>query len=144
MAEDLRVSDPEALEVLLTVTEPFRFVDDSTYVRSRKTFITPDTHDEVLDIRLNIHLADILALEPARLKHFYRAYRLCMEKTRSQPTALRSRFPAQKLSPSSPRPASVAWAAATSIVTNGTTAFAFSTGRGVGHATPENDDQRVL
>ncbi|SES22371.1 gamma-butyrobetaine dioxygenase [Tranquillimonas rosea] len=82
VAEDLRARDPEAFEVLSTVTVPFRFQDASTDIRSRKTVITLDTRGEVSELCFNAHLADILDLEPARMKSFYRAYRVLMEMTR--------------------------------------------------------------
>lgn len=82
VAEDLRARSPEAFEVLSTVTVPFRFHDVSTDIRSRKTVITLDTCGGVSEICFNAHLADILDLEPTRLKSFYRAYRLFMEMTR--------------------------------------------------------------
>lgn len=82
VAEDLRARDPEAFEVLSTVTVPFRFHDSGTDIRSRKAVITLDTTGEISEICFNAHLADILDLEPTRLKAFYRAYRRFMEMTR--------------------------------------------------------------
>ncbi|WP_305971175.1 MULTISPECIES: TauD/TfdA family dioxygenase [unclassified Mameliella] len=83
VAEDLSARDPEAFEVLSTVTVPFRFHDANTDIRSRKTVITLNTRGEVSEICFNAHLADILDLEPAQMTSFYRAYRLFMELSRS-------------------------------------------------------------
>ncbi|MEI4235259.1 TauD/TfdA family dioxygenase [Roseovarius sp. D22-M7] len=82
VAEYLRARDNEAFDVLSTVTVPFRFQDGGTDIRARKTVITLDTRGGVSEICFNAHLADILDLEPTRLKSFYRAYRLFMEMTR--------------------------------------------------------------
>ena len=82
VAEDLRARDPEAFEILSTVTVPFRFHDHVTDIRSRKTVITLDTRGKVSEICFNAHLADILDLDPAVMTAFYRAYRRFMEMTR--------------------------------------------------------------
>lgn len=82
VAQDLRSRDPEAFETLSTVTVPFRFHDRDTDIRSRKAVITLDTRGEVSEICFNAHLADILDLDPAQMKAFYRAYRLFMQMTR--------------------------------------------------------------
>lgn len=82
VAVDLRDRDPEAFEVLTTTTVPFRFQDRSTDIRSRKAVITLDGDGAVSEICFNAHLADVLDLSPARLKAFYRAYRLFMQMTR--------------------------------------------------------------
>jgi gamma-butyrobetaine dioxygenase len=82
VAQDLRARDPEAFEVLSTVTVPFRFHDRQTDIRSRKTVIALDTRGEVSEICFNAHLADILDLDPGIMAPFYRAYRLSMEMTR--------------------------------------------------------------
>ncbi|MZR13335.1 DUF971 domain-containing protein [Maritimibacter sp. DP07] len=82
VARDLRARDPEAFEVLSTVTVPFRFHDRHTDIRSRKTVIALDTRGEVSEICFNAHLADILDLDPGIMTPFYRAYRLLMEMTR--------------------------------------------------------------
>lgn len=78
VAEDLRAGDPAAFEILATTAVPFRFHDRDTDIRSRKTVITLDGRGAVSEICFNAHLADILDLDPARLKPFYRAYRLFM------------------------------------------------------------------
>ncbi len=82
VAGDLRAQAPEAFEVLSTVTVPFRFQDQVTDIRARKTVITLDTRGDVSEICFNAHLADILDLEPSAMTSFYRAYRLFMEMTR--------------------------------------------------------------
>ena len=83
VAEDLRERDPEAFEVLSTVTVPFRFHDAETDIRSRKTVITLDTRGDVSEICFNAHLADILDLDAEQMTAFYRAYRQFMEMTRA-------------------------------------------------------------
>ncbi|MHA7874395.1 TauD/TfdA family dioxygenase [Roseivivax sp.] len=82
VAEDLKAEDPEAFEVLSTVTVPFRFHDAETDIRGRKTVITLDARGEVSEICFNAHLADILDLDPKNMAPFYRAYRRFMELTR--------------------------------------------------------------
>lgn len=82
VAQDLKSRDPDAFEVLSTVSVPFRFHDVGTDIRFRKTVITLNTRGEVSEICFNAHLADILDLEPAQMMAFYRAYRLFMEMTR--------------------------------------------------------------
>ncbi len=82
VAEDLRAQDPEAFEVLSTVTIPFRFQDGQTDIRSRKTVISFNTRGEISEICFNAHLADILDLAPEIMIPFYRAYRMFMEMTR--------------------------------------------------------------
>ncbi|KUF10757.1 TauD/TfdA family dioxygenase [Pseudoponticoccus marisrubri] len=82
VAEDLRARDPQAFEVLSTVTVPFRFHDSVTDIRSRKTVIALDSRGRVSEICFNAHLADILDLAPAQMTPFYRAYRQLMEMTR--------------------------------------------------------------
>lgn len=83
VAEDLRNRDPEAFEVLSTVTVPFRFHDATTDIRSRKAVITLDSDGNVSEVCFNAHIADVVDLEPALIRPFYRAYRLFMEMTRS-------------------------------------------------------------
>ena len=77
-AEDLRKGDPEAFELLTSITIPFRFHDKVTDIRSRKAVITLDSDGEVSEICFNAHLADILDLDPAQMPAYYRAYRKFM------------------------------------------------------------------
>lgn len=88
VARDLQSRDPQAFEVLTSVTVPFRFHDAVTDIRSRKTVITLDTRGDVSEICFNAHLADILDLEPEVMPDFYRAYRQFMEMTRDPAYAL--------------------------------------------------------
>ncbi len=82
VAEDLRARDPQAFEILSTVTVPFRFHDADTDIRSRKTVIVCNEGGAVSEICFNAHLADIVDLEPAVMLDFYRAYRLFMQMLR--------------------------------------------------------------
>ncbi len=82
VAEDLRASDPEAFELLTTVTVPFRFHDADTDIRARKAVITLDVNGEVSEICFNAHLADILDVDPEVMTAYYAAYRAFMERTR--------------------------------------------------------------
>ena len=83
IAEDLRHSDPEAFELLATVSIPFRFHDQDTDIRNRKTVINLDEQGEIIEICFNAHLADILDLAPDLMSRYYRAYRQFMILTRS-------------------------------------------------------------
>ncbi|WP_293575428.1 TauD/TfdA family dioxygenase [Phaeobacter sp.] len=83
IAEDLRSSDPEAFELLSTVSVPFRFHDEETDIRNRKKVINLDEDGQVIEICFNAHLADIFDLEPALMTRYYRAYRKYMMMTRS-------------------------------------------------------------
>jgi gamma-butyrobetaine dioxygenase len=82
VAEDLRERDVDAFNILASVTVPFRFHDEDTDIRFRKTVITLDDDGSVSEICFNAHLADIVDLEPEEMTAFYRAYRLFMEMTR--------------------------------------------------------------
>lgn len=81
-AEDLRTEDPQAFELLSTVSVPFRFHDRDTDIRARKHVITLDEEGAVSEICFNAHLADILDLDPAIMPAYYRAYRRYMQLTR--------------------------------------------------------------
>ncbi|MBT8152500.1 TauD/TfdA family dioxygenase [Epibacterium ulvae] len=83
VAEDLRSRDPEAFEVLSTISVPFRFQDETTDIRSRKAVITLDSDGNVSEVCFNAHIADLVDLESDQMVPFYRAYRLFMEMTRS-------------------------------------------------------------
>ena len=82
VAEDLKVQDSEAFDILSTLSVPFRFHDAETDIRSRKTVVTLDDAGEVTEVCFNAHLADILDLPADRMTGFYRAYRTFMEMTR--------------------------------------------------------------
>lgn len=82
VAEDLRTADPEAFEILSTVSVPFRFHDNETDIRSRKRVIELGAKGEVREVCFNAHLADILDLDPSTMTTFYRAYRKFMQMTR--------------------------------------------------------------
>ncbi|WIY26988.1 TauD/TfdA family dioxygenase [Parasedimentitalea psychrophila] len=83
IAEDLRQLDPEAFELLSTVSIPFRFHDEDTDIRSRKKVINLDEDGQVIEICFNAHIADVLDLEPALMTRYYRAYRQYMIMTRA-------------------------------------------------------------
>nr|WP_282182111.1 TauD/TfdA family dioxygenase [Aliiroseovarius marinus] len=83
IAEDLRDQDPEAFELLSTVSVPFRFHDEDTDIRNRKKVINLDEDGQVIEICFNAHLADIFDLEPELMTRYYRAYRQFMIMTRS-------------------------------------------------------------
>ena len=82
IAEDLRQLDPEAFDLLSTVSIPFRFHDDITDIRSRKKVINLDEDGQVIEICFNAHIADVLDLEPTLMTRYYRAYRQYMIMTR--------------------------------------------------------------
>ena len=63
IADDLRRSDPEAFDLLSTISIPFRFHDDTTDIRSRKKVINLDEGGQVIEICFNAHIADVLDLE---------------------------------------------------------------------------------
>lgn len=83
IAEDLRISDPEAFDLLSTTSIPFRFHDQGTDIRNRKKVINLDEQGQVIEICFNAHLADILDLAPDLMSRYYRAYRQFMIMTRS-------------------------------------------------------------
>ncbi|MFC2966804.1 TauD/TfdA family dioxygenase [Acidimangrovimonas pyrenivorans] len=83
VAEDLRAEDPDAFEILSTVSVPFRFHDAQTDIRSRKTVIELDRDGGVSEICFNAHLADILDLPATQMPAYYRAYRAFMARTRA-------------------------------------------------------------
>jgi len=83
IAEDIRTQDPEAFELLSTVSVPFRFHDHETDIRNRKKVINLDENGRVIEICFNAHLADIFDLEPALMTRYYRAYRQYMILTRA-------------------------------------------------------------
>lgn len=82
VAADLRRQDPEAFEILSTVSIPFRFHDTETDIRSRKKIITLNESGEVSEICFNAHLASFLDIAPDKMAAYYRAYRRFMEVTR--------------------------------------------------------------
>ncbi|CUH63435.1 Gamma-butyrobetaine dioxygenase [Thalassovita gelatinovora] len=82
VAEDLRQSDPEAFEMLSTVSIPFRFHDAVTDIRNRKKVINLDEDGQVIEICFNAHLADFFDLAPDLMTPYYRAYRQVMQMTR--------------------------------------------------------------
>ncbi|MFW2587862.1 TauD/TfdA family dioxygenase [Sagittula sp. SSi028] len=83
VAEDLRDADPQAFDLLTRVTVPFRFHDQHTDIRSRKTVIVLNETGNVSEICFNAHLADIMDLAADQLPAFYRAYRSFMQRLRS-------------------------------------------------------------
>ena len=82
IAHDLRETDPEAFELLSTISVPFRFHDEDTDIRSRKKVINLDENGQVIEICFNAHIADVLDLEPSLMVRYYRAYRQFMIMTR--------------------------------------------------------------
>jgi len=74
VAEDLRKIDPEAFNLLATVSIPFRFHDDEYDIRCRKTVINLDENQQVREICFNTHLAGIFDLEPDLVEAYYLAY----------------------------------------------------------------------
>ncbi|MFY0681903.1 MAG: TauD/TfdA family dioxygenase [Thalassovita sp.] len=83
IAEDLRREDPEAFELLSTVSIPFRFHDEDTDIRSRKRVINMDEDGQIIEICFNAHIADILDIAPSLMAPYYRAYQLYMRMTRA-------------------------------------------------------------
>ena len=82
VAEDLREADPEAFELLSTVTVPFRFHDDDYDIRSRKQVITLDEDGALKEICFNAHIAGILDIAPDLMPRYYTAYRTFMQMSR--------------------------------------------------------------
>lgn len=82
VAEDLRVQDPEAFDLLSTVSVPFRFHDDDYDIRSRKKVITLDEDGALKEICFNAHIASILDIAPDLMPQYYRAYRTFMQMSR--------------------------------------------------------------
>ena len=82
MAEDLRTENPEAFEVLSTITVPFRFHDRTHDIRTRKRVINLTDTGAIDEICYNAHLASIFDLAPDTMRQFYAAYRAFMAKMR--------------------------------------------------------------
>jgi gamma-butyrobetaine dioxygenase len=74
VAADLRESNPEAFEILATVSIPFRFQDEEYDIRSRKTVINVDENGVVYEICFNTHIAGIFDLAPEIMETYYLAY----------------------------------------------------------------------
>lgn len=82
VAEDLRRSEPDAFDVLSSVRVPFRFFDENTDIRARKSIIVLDESGAVSEVCFNAHIADILDIQAESMLEFYRAYRLLMQRMR--------------------------------------------------------------
>jgi len=82
VAEDLRKKDPEAFELLSTISVPFRFQDGEYDIRSRKKVITLDEDGALKEICFNAHIASILDIDPDLMPQYYRAYRTFMQMSR--------------------------------------------------------------
>ncbi|MCG7573026.1 TauD/TfdA family dioxygenase [Phaeobacter sp. CNT1-3] len=83
VAEDLRAEDPEAFELLSTISVPFRFHDGEYDIRSRKKVITLDEDGSLKEICFNAHIAGILDIAPEKMPAYYRAYRKFMLMSRA-------------------------------------------------------------
>lgn len=82
IAEDLRVEDPAAFELLCTVPIPFRFHDDDYDIRVREPVIVRNRAGEVIEVRYNAHIAGIFDMAADTMTDYYRAYRAFMMRTR--------------------------------------------------------------
>ena len=82
MAEDLRVEDPAAFDLLCRVAIPFRFHDGAADIRVHEPVITLDRDGAVIEIRYNAHLAAIFDMPAEVMAEYYRAYRAFMARTR--------------------------------------------------------------
>lgn len=82
MAEDLRVEDPEAFDLLCNVAIPFRFHDGDADILVYKPVITLGAAGNVIEIRYNAHLAGVFDMPADIMPAYYRAYRSYMTKTR--------------------------------------------------------------
>lgn len=92
MAEDLRAEDPEAFEILSTVSVPFRFHDAEYDIRRRQHVITLAEDGSVSEICYNGHIAGVFDLPAERMEAYYRAYRAFMAKTRDPAYAVTLRL----------------------------------------------------
>ena len=82
LAQALRERDPEAFEVLSTVSIPFRFHDRDDDLRSRRPVISLDHAGDVSELSWSVHLTDTFDMAPDVLVPYYRAYRAFMALTR--------------------------------------------------------------
>jgi gamma-butyrobetaine dioxygenase len=82
MAEDLRVEDQEAFDLLCNVAIPFRFHDGDADILVYKPVITLGAAGNVIEIRYNAHLAGVFDMPTDIMPAYYRAYRSYMIKTR--------------------------------------------------------------
>lgn len=83
VASDLDENAPELVDRLANTLVPFRFHDQDTDIRARKSVITRNDAGQTIEICFNAHLADVLDLEPDELPLYYAAYRHFMSMTRS-------------------------------------------------------------
>lgn len=84
VAEDLRLADEAAFNLLVNTLTPFRFHDDDYDIRGRKALINLDHQGRVNEICFNPHLANTLDLEPELIQAYYRAYQTFMKMTKSR------------------------------------------------------------
>ena len=71
VAEQLRVNDPKAFEILTTTAVPFRFHDDLDDIRHTAPIIELDDNDQPTTIRFNNWIRDV---DPCADEQFYDAY----------------------------------------------------------------------
>ncbi|MEM7723384.1 MAG: TauD/TfdA family dioxygenase [Pseudomonadota bacterium] len=82
LADALRVSDPDAFDLLSTVAIPFRFHDRDDDLRSRRPVIALNHAGEVTELSWSVHLTDTFDMPPDQMAPYYRAYRAFMALTR--------------------------------------------------------------
>lgn len=82
IAEDLRIEDPAAFELLATQVIPFRFHDQDYDIRVREPVITRDHAGRVREVRYNAHIAGVFDMPAEIMTAYYRAYRSFMRRTR--------------------------------------------------------------
>ncbi len=83
IAEDLRVSDPEAYACLANVDIPLRFHDRDYDIRRHDRVIVTRSDATISEIRFNAHIAGVFDMPPETMQAYYRAYRAYMAATRS-------------------------------------------------------------
>ena len=71
VAEQLRVDDPKAFEILATTPVPFRFHDEVDDIRYTSPIIELDDNDQPATIRFNNWIRDV---DPSADEQFYDAY----------------------------------------------------------------------
>lgn len=74
VASDLRITDPEAFELLSTLSVPFRFSHDGLDMRARQTVIVCDRSGAVTGVNISQHMADVFDLDQRALDRYCPAF----------------------------------------------------------------------
>lgn len=79
LLNDLRDAHPDAFDVLLRTTVPFRFHDGSADIRSRRSVFDLDPLGHPSRLSINSHIMDVIDLEPDLAHRWYAGMRRLKE-----------------------------------------------------------------